>query len=242
MVVYTFRPPGRYVHHRHEQRVWGGGHPAIDRCRSDVDQPQGPPKRAPAGRWEVPLRTRAGGGPQGRLWRAVEYFTGWWGTGFCPLVISAPIDADLLRAESWTVSNRLAWGNWQPYGGWLEGNVVVAPEGRLLNILRVQKPRRGKGARVQVGDDGKTIRFDPARDFLDFPGGSHKFTIRYDDQSKRYWSLVNKEKDPPAVRNVLAWFPRPTWNTGLFDRSSCVIPTAAIMPGSISTGFSMAAI
>ena len=141
---------------------------------------------------------------KGRIWRAVEYFTGQWGTGFCPLVISAPIDADLLRADAWTASNRLEWGSWQPYVGWLEGNVVVTPKDELVDILRVQKPGAGKAARVQIGDDGKTIRFDPARDFIDFPGGSHKFTIRYDEQSRRYWSLVNKDYDPPAVRNVLA--------------------------------------
>ena len=141
---------------------------------------------------------------QGRIWRTVEYFTGQWGTGFCPLVLSAPIDADLLRAEAWTATKRLEWGHWQPYGGWLEGNVVVTPEGRLVDILRVQKPGGGKAARVHIGEDGKTLHFDPAKDFLDIPGGSCKFTIRYDGQSKRYWSLVNKENDPPAVRNVLA--------------------------------------
>jgi hypothetical protein len=141
---------------------------------------------------------------QGRIWRAVEYFTGTWGTGFCPLVISAPIDADLLRAEAWTASERLEWGHWQPCAGWLEGNVVVTPEGRLVDILRVQRPGGGKAARVHIGEDGKTLRFDPAKDFLDIPGGSCKFTLRYDGQSKRYWSLVNKENDPPAVRNVLA--------------------------------------
>ena len=80
----------------------------------------------------------------------------------------------------------------------------MTPEDRLVNILRVPKLGAGKAARVQIGDGGKTIRFDPTRDFIDFPGGSHKFTIRYDDQSKRYWSLVNKDSNPPAVRNVLA--------------------------------------
>lgn len=141
---------------------------------------------------------------KGRIWRAVEFFKAPWGKGFCPLVISAPVEADLLCAESWTASNHLDWGDWPPHGGWLEGNVVVTPDQRLVNILRVQTPGGGKAARVQIADDGKTIRFDPAKGFIDMPGGVSKFTIRYDEPTKRYWSLVNKENDPPAIRNILA--------------------------------------
>lgn len=140
----------------------------------------------------------------GRIWRAMEEYRGGWGTGFCPLVLSAPEDADLLDAKSWTLSNRLPWGQWKPYAGWLEGNIVVGPDGRLVNILRVALPRGEKAAIVRISDDGRTISFDPEHDFIDFPGGSNKFTIRWDEAARRYWSLVNKERDPTAFRNVLA--------------------------------------
>jgi len=39
---------------------------------------------------------------------------------------------------------------------------------------------------VRISDDGKSASFDPARDHIDFPGGAKKFTIRYDERTKRY--------------------------------------------------------
>jgi hypothetical protein len=35
------------------------------------------------------------------------------------------------------------------------------------------------------------------------PGGGAKFTIRYDKQTARYWSIVNKQTEPAAYRNHL---------------------------------------
>ena len=141
---------------------------------------------------------------KGRIWRAMEEYRGGWGTGFCPLVLSAPEDADLLKAQNWTLSDRLPWGDWKPYKGWLEGNIVVTPEGKPVDFLRVAWPRGEKAAIVRISDDGRIVSFDPERDFVDFPGGSNKFSIRWDEKTQRYWSLVNKERDPTAFRNVLA--------------------------------------
>ncbi|MGB6120323.1 MAG: sialidase family protein, partial [Bacteroidota bacterium] len=39
----------------------------------------------------------------GRLWKGFERQTGEWPSGFRPFVVSAPVDADLLNAENWTV-------------------------------------------------------------------------------------------------------------------------------------------
>ncbi|NQT38208.1 MAG: exo-alpha-sialidase, partial [Planctomycetes bacterium] len=141
----------------------------------------------------------------GRIWRAMEDAMGGggWGKHFRAFVMSAPTDADLLDAASWTSSNRLATESEWLGDGWLEGNVVVTPEGKMVNILRVALRGGDKAAIVRVSDDGRTISFDPENDFIDFPGGSNKFSIRRDDRTKRYWALVNKERDPPAYRNVL---------------------------------------
>ena len=148
----------------------------------------------------------------GRLWRAAEdiYPTLAWGKNFRAFVISAAVDADLLRAENWRMSNRLAFDPaWFKGGnpGWLEGNVVVTPSGGLVDILRVNStPRHGVAAVVQVSKDGKTVSFDPEHGFLDFPGGMAKFTIRYDAPSGCYWSLVDRvtHEENPSQRNVLA--------------------------------------
>lgn len=161
----------------------------------------------------------------GRLWRAMEdaMAPGKWGAHFRAFVMSAPVDADLLKADSWTCSNRLArdpqWLGGK-FHGWLEGNAVVTPKGKVVNLLRVDCPPDGdRAARIEVSDDGKRISFDPQKGFLAFPGGSVKFAIRWDPMSKHYWSLtsIGKEKYPdrkPAqVRNTLALIRSPDLKT-----------------------------
>lgn len=133
---------------------------------------------------------------RGRVWRAMEKL------GPLPrlrrfraLMMSAPADADLLDARSWTASNAVRgqefWLGFR-FGGWLEGNAVAAPDGSVVNILRVEEAgREGRAAAVRVSDDGCRSRFDPRRDFIRLPGGEKKFTIRFDPVSGYYWSLVN---------------------------------------------------
>jgi hypothetical protein len=153
---------------------------------------------------------------KGRIWRAMEdaVGSGGWGIHFRSLMMSAPAEADLLKAESWTVSNPVAgdraWLDGK-FGGWLEGNAVVTPDGDILNILRVDyRPEGGKAAVIRISDDGSRASFDPATGFIDFPGGCKKFTIRYDPVSKRYWSLTNYVREehrganPERTRNTLA--------------------------------------
>ncbi|HCN83186.1 MAG TPA: glycosyl hydrolase, partial [Sphingobacteriaceae bacterium] len=67
---------------------------------------------------------------------------------------------------------------------------------------------------VHISADGKTGTFDKNKDFISFPGGSKKFTIRYDSISGKYWTLsnyipdavkaVNQGADPASIRNTLA--------------------------------------
>jgi hypothetical protein len=145
----------------------------------------------------------------GRIWRAMEDARGGggWGPHFRAFVMSAPADANLLNAKNWTSSNRLRFDpKWfkARRAGWLEGNIVVTPEGKLVNFLRFNDDRGDRAAIVRISDDGKTVSFDPERDFIDFPGGRAKFTIRFDPATQRYWSLVNKQTNPPAYRNTLA--------------------------------------
>jgi sialidase-1 len=127
-----------------------------------------------------------------------------WPRHFQSFVMSAPVDVDLLKANNWTTSNRLHFQqSWGKGSGWLEGNVVVTPQNRLVNILRLEYSR-DKAAIVNISADGKTVSFDHRNDVIDFPGGRAKFSIRYDRRTKRYWSLVNKQTRPEAYRNILA--------------------------------------
>lgn len=152
---------------------------------------------------------------KGRLWRGMETVVGrGWGHPFRTLMTSLPVDADLLDASAWTFSDPLAsHGSWLggEFGGWLEGNAVPTPDGRIVNILRVHYlPTGGKAAVVEVSDDGKQSRFDPHTGFIDCPGGCKKLNIRFDPVSKRYWNVSNwippwdEGGNPERTRNTMA--------------------------------------
>ncbi len=153
---------------------------------------------------------------EGRLWRAMEDAMGpaGWGSHFNAFMMSVPAVSDLLVASNWTFSNRLGrraeWLDGK-FGGWLEGNAVIAPDGYIVNILRVDAPSFDeKAAIVKVSPDGRAVTFDPERDFVEFPGGAKKFTIRKDPTDGSYWSLANyvpaerRVGVPSRTRNTLA--------------------------------------
>jgi hypothetical protein len=136
----------------------------------------------------------------GRIWRSMELFTGGaWGN-FAALVISAPVDSDLLNADSWTFSEPLPK---QAGFSWLEGCVLLAPDAEVVNILRTNGAGDDRAAIVHIAADGNSLSFDPANDFIDMPGGGVKFTIRHDKTSSHYWSIVSKQTNPDAYRNTL---------------------------------------
>lgn len=171
----------------------------------------------------------------GRVWRAFEHYApGAPEREFRAFVLSAPEDADLLDAKSWIRTNEIPfdkkWLNTRN-AEWLEGNVVVAPDGGMVDLLRVEShqaagadwelpgaarsiPRFEVGAMVKVSADARTAAFAPSDSFVHFIGSESKFTIRFDPVTKRYWSLGNKitnlrsgaewVRSPHHQRNVIA--------------------------------------
>jgi hypothetical protein len=134
---------------------------------------------------------------KGRLWRAFEDAGGGteWGKRYRAMMLSCPLDADLLDSANWTASNFIArdaaWLNGK-FNAWLEGNAVADPAGNVVDVLRVDlRPEGQTAAIVRISDDGRTATFDPAADFVKFPGGATKFTIRHDAKSGLYWTLSN---------------------------------------------------
>lgn len=153
----------------------------------------------------------------GRVWRAFEQFSPTPPVRtFSAFMMSAPEQGDLLDAANWTRSNaithRREWLNTRN-AEWLEGNAVITPEGRVVDVLRVEShpaigapfalpggakniPRFEVAAMMRVSDDGGTAEFDPARDYIHFIGSEAKFTIRFDPQSRRYWTIGSKITNP----------------------------------------------
>lgn len=155
---------------------------------------------------------------KGRVWRAFEYANAYPATNFSrygALMLSADANKDLLDAANWTMSNYLPYDPSylnNKFQGWIEGNAVVTKDGGIANLLRVHIYSRvvEHVAVLNVNEDGTKITFDPDNGFIKMPGASKKFTVRYDEKSSRYFSLVNYvpdnlfDKSPSGIRNYLA--------------------------------------
>src|SRR5690606_3072807 len=157
----------------------------------------------------------------GRLWRPMETAHGpilQWGKRYGAMVMSADVNSDLMKSKSWQVSNSLLYDSTYldgKFGGWLEGNFVVGKDNQLWNILRVdvKGKEKEKAAFVSISPDGKKLSFDPNTGFVDFPGGSKKFVIKFDEKTGNYYTLANvitekyakefPDRNPSSMRNVL---------------------------------------
>ncbi|MFT3678638.1 MAG: hypothetical protein QM791_00110 [Ferruginibacter sp.] len=134
----------------------------------------------------------------GKIWRGIEYATGKtsnWGKRYSAMMVSVPINANLLDARNWKKTNYLPFDSAYLNGmfeAWLEGNAVVTREDKIVNILRVHAPHIADEyyAKVSLDEKKGKINFKET-DFFKMPGASKKFTIRYDKQSNLYWSIVN---------------------------------------------------
>ncbi|MCC6682003.1 MAG: exo-alpha-sialidase [Phycisphaeraceae bacterium] len=133
----------------------------------------------------------------GRIWRAFEHAIPDtdWGHRFKAMAISAPSDSDLLKRSNWKFTNELgrdpSWLN-GGFHGWLEGNIVITPDDKLVDMLRTDHPPYGDTASIiNIDETTHTMSFDPATGFVEFPGGGKKFVIHYDPKSQQYISLSN---------------------------------------------------
>lgn len=175
----------------------------------------------------------------GRIWRAFEDIGAGngWPRHFRAFLMSAPVGADLLNATSWTFTASMTSSNaWLSgkFSGWLEGNVVLAPDGRLVDILRadVTAGTPERAAMIDFGTTGAAGTFDPAgtpgtdatdlSGFINFPGGAKKFSIRQDPDDGSYWALANPVLPawaaslPGTIRNTVALLHSPdlrNWET-----------------------------
>ena len=171
---------------------------------------EGPAVIAPGGYHKAPVPVVE---YRGKLWTCVELQTGGWPAGFQSVACSVPLGADLMDPSNWTVSEPLPYSTeWLPEGwevarkdqGYLEGNAVVAPDGRLLNILRYNTvPYANKAIVLEIAEDGRSQKFERV---IDFPGGMTKFTITRHPETGVYWSLVNPVTipDKAGMRSVLS--------------------------------------
>lgn len=133
---------------------------------------------------------------KGRVWRAIEYLAKGrkWGE-YTVALLSAPENSNLLEAKNWTLSNPIDFPEelkCRVMSGWLEGNVVHRrSDDKIVDILRVHSNIDDIAAVVEFDKRGIVPSFDKNKNFVRLPGACKKFTMRYDEISKKYYALTN---------------------------------------------------
>jgi hypothetical protein len=152
----------------------------------------------------------------GRIYRVYEkrIFDQPWPTAYAALIISADVNSNLLNAANWTMTNIVpfepswaepSWNCSKP--GWLEGNAVQTPNGKIIALMRFNaEPTFSKAAILTLSQDNTTLSFNPSSGFIDMPGGDNKFHILRDTVTGKYLSLVNNNSDNalPIKRNTVS--------------------------------------
>ena len=153
----------------------------------------------------------------GRIWRAFEQFSSTPPVRHVQRLCHVRAGGcRFARREKLDRTNQIAhqreWLNTRN-AEWLEGNAVVTPDGKIVDILRVEShpainapfalpgaaakiPRFEVAAMMHISDDGRSASFDPRADYIHFIGSEAKFTIRFDSRSNRYWSIGSKITNP----------------------------------------------
>lgn len=118
-----------------------------------------------------------------------------------PLVASCDVKDDLLVPENWSFSEPVRYdptweGTVDGYAkGVVEGTLCVAPDGRLMDVMRYEimegNPPYGLVLAFYVNTEDPDAPLEYAR-AIRFPGNRSKFMIQYDPVSKKYYSLVTR--------------------------------------------------
>ena len=152
----------------------------------------------------------------GRLWGTLEWGA-WANKEYChaAMVMSCDENADLLDPASWHFTAPLPFDRFAPELEELplctmtiEGTLVVAPDGRLLNVMRFGRYGKALAYEVNLKDPDAPLTYSHC---IDFPANLSKFTMRYDPVSGRYYSVATRLYDPerPKARNLLSLMSSP---------------------------------
>ncbi len=132
----------------------------------------------------------------GRIYRGLELkkYGSKWEDPLYAVCMSADENADLLKASSWTFSNRVCirvqMANFA-MANLLECNAVVdAESGEVFLMPRITSGGDDLSCLIKVSEEGKKITLDPD-DAFRMPGAGKKFTVHYDEKTRKYWALTN---------------------------------------------------
>ncbi len=140
----------------------------------------------------------------GRIYKCFEKSGSNW-RSYSVCVISADENADLLDANSWTISNFVRLNSYTskfPEGllysdpGMCEAQPVVGRDGNIYILARFNSAPSVDYAAVLKLTSDSTLVFDR---IIKFPGGMTKFYVQYDSKTDKYIALANPNIDPDYV-------------------------------------------
>ncbi len=149
----------------------------------------------------------------GRIWNTFEWGS-WIKKYHAAAVMSAPADSDLLDPDSWSFSEPVKYDpNWKgvPAGesaGNIEGSLTVI-DGELYNIMRYSMDKLERKYGLAVSYRVNTREPEAPLEYagcIEFPCNNSKFEIKYDDVSRKYYSVASRITDEnlTKARNLLS--------------------------------------
>ena len=153
----------------------------------------------------------------GRLWSSIEYGTWEKGGKFHYMLISADANGDLMDPASWELSEPLVYDhNWPGAAkglsrGAIEGNTVIAPDGKLMCMLRYEiakcDPAYGLALMLEADTSSpdKPMKFNG---FAKFTANKVKFTVIRDEKSGYYYTIGSRLTGAEGAnyRNLLSFY------------------------------------
>ena len=147
----------------------------------------------------------------GRLWTGIDYGA-WHVGGFSSGCASISENTDPMVPSNWTIPPFLPYSHdWDGTveGGnptLLEGNIVITPDGELVNFLRYNPqgglPSHGLAIMLSVDKNAPDAPLSFYKT-VNFPGSLSKFTITPEPYTGRYYSLVSRVTQNTGQRNIL---------------------------------------
>ena len=146
---------------------------------------------------------------KGRLYVTFEW--GAWNEGYhAAMYMSCDENADLLDCDSWTITHPLKYSeDWEGVAkghshGCIEGTPIVAPDGRLLNIMRYDTPNTVPNYglvlayEIDTDDPSSQLRYSHA---IKLPGNMSKFMIKKDEKTGEYYTMISRITDANQIRD-----------------------------------------
>ncbi len=147
----------------------------------------------------------------GRLYTTIEWGS-WENKEYChaAMVISCSTNDDLLVAENWSFTEPRTFDKFNEELKdapkcmmTIEGTVVLSLENKLLNVMRFGV--KGKAIAYEIDTQNPEAQLSFYRT-IPFPAHMSKFMIKYDEISKKYYSIATRiyDWDHMTTRNLLS--------------------------------------